>query len=219
MGNDVNFNTPDRSGRLLLLGVFALSFSWIPIIAISSAIILFVKAFRTFERSESKGVIASAVALGIVSLLLGLGSSVAGARLAIKLENQKSIRLVHEQIDRLETEIRSPEDAREIARQWASIDISQCPEDYQDAYRAVVALFFDMADQVEKVKNPWVYLRVFLESLASAMSKNWKATPDLVEKDQALQTRMNLVITEFSLVCAKYGIFIIGPGKGILTEP
>jgi len=219
VGNDVKLTAPDRSGRLLLLGIFALAFSWIPIIAIPSAIVLFVKAFRTFEGSESKGMIASSVGLGALALFLGIGSSIAGLSLVLdtnqRVGARESLLRVHEQIGQLETEMRSPEHAREVAGQWASIDISNCPEDYQEAYRSVVRLFFDLADHVENLKNPWENVRLFFEALASAMSERGGPTPALLVRDQELQERMNRVFSEFCLVCAKYGIRSIEPGKGL----
>lgn len=215
MGNETKSETPDRSGWLFVLGVFALSFSWLRIVAIPSAVAAVIFAAREFRASESKGLLVGVIGLGVVALFLGLGNSIAGVRVALesnqRQEDQRSILRVHEQLDQLETEIKSPEHAREIARQWASIDISRCPEDYQEAYRDVVALFLDIADHVEKLKSPWELARVFFEGLSKSIFGGGQ--PALLAKDAEFQERMNRVISQFSLVCAKYGIQMIEPGK------
>ncbi|MDF1862600.1 MAG: hypothetical protein P1U87_20450 [Verrucomicrobiales bacterium] len=207
---------PDRSGWLFVLGVFALSFSWLPIVAIPSAVAVVIFSARAFRESESKGLLVGVIGLGVVALFLGLGNSIAGVRVALennqRQEAQRNILRVHEKIDQLETEIKSPEHAREIARQWASIDISRCPGEYQEAYREVVTLFFDIADHVEKLKSPWERARVFLEGLSKSVFGGGQPSP--LAKDAELQERMNRVISQFSLVCAKYDIRMVEPGKG-----
>ncbi len=200
---------PPRPGLMMGLASFALVTSLIPILSLPAAVGALVMAIRRAKNPNIRFSVLAATAMAAISIPVALVSAVDGAMQAHAF-NQ--IHRVHLQMDRvMSVEIKSGRHIQKMVRQLATIDVSACPEDYQEVYREMIEIFTILAFHATRNEEIGTKVRFFLETLIESFGGDLSALEDIRIQDEQLQLRLELVANKLRLVCAKYGVVMAEP--------
>ncbi|MEM6914918.1 MAG: hypothetical protein AAF491_00025 [Verrucomicrobiota bacterium] len=198
---------PDRAGWMVGLAAFALVTSLIPILSVPAAISALIMGIRRITIPAIKVPAIAAIAMAGISLPVALISAVAGVVNADASNNANSICQVHEQMDeRMSVEIQSGEHMQRIVQQLASIDVSDCPDDYQEVYGELIEVLTVLAFHAARNEKLTTQVGLFIETLIESFGNDLSAMEDIRLRDEELELRLELVGNKLRLVCAKYGV-------------
>jgi len=195
---------PERPGLMMRLASFALVTCLIPILSLPAAVGALVMAIRRAKNPNIRFSVLAAMAMAAISIPVALVSAVDGAMQAHAF-NQ--IQRVHLQMGHvMSEEIKSGKHTQQMVQQLATIDVSACPEDYQEVYREMIEIFTILAFHAARNEEIGTKVRFFLETLIESFGGDLSALEDIRIQDEQLQLRLELVANKLRLVCAKYGI-------------
>lgn len=198
---------PDRAGWMVGLAAFALVTSLIPILSVPAAISALVMGVRRITIPAAKVPAIAAVAMAGISFPIALISVVVGVLTVDDLDDANTIYRVHRQMDeRMSVEIQSGEHMQKIVQQLASIDVSDCPDDYQEVYGELIEILTVLAFRTARNEKLTTKVGLFIETLIESFGNDLSAMEDIRLRDEELELRLELVGNKLRLVCAKYGV-------------
>ncbi len=200
---------PERPGLMMGLATFALVSSLIPILSLPAAVGALVMAIRRAKNLNIRFSVLAATAMAAISIPVALVSAVDGVMQANAF-NQ--INRVHLQMDRvMAVEIQSGKHIQQMVQQLAKIDVSACPEDYQEVYAELIGVMTDLAFYAAQNEDIGKQILIFVENLLESFGGDMSGLGDIRLQDEELMRRMNQVENKLRLVCAKYGVVMAGP--------
>jgi hypothetical protein len=200
---------PERPGLMMGLASFALVTSLIPILSLPAAVGALVMAIRRAKNPNIRFSVLAATAMAAISIPVALVSAVDGVMQANAF-NQ--INRVHLQMDRvMAVEIQSGKHIQQMVQQLAKIDVSACPEDYQEVYAELIGVMTDLAFYAAQNEDIGKQILIFVENLLESFGGDMSGLGDIRLQDEELMRRMNQVENKLRLVCAKYGVVMAGP--------
>jgi len=200
---------PERPGLMMGLATFALVSSLIPILSLPAAVGALVMAIRRAKNLNIRFSVLAATAMAAISIPVALVSAVDGARQA---DAFNQIHRVHLQMDRvMAVEIKSGKHIQQMVQQLATIDVSACPEDYQEVYAELIGVMTDLAFYAAQNEKIGKQILIFVENLLESIGGDMSGLEESRLQDEALMRRMTQVENKLRLVCAKYGVFMAEP--------
>ena len=200
---------PERPGLMMGLATFALVSSLIPILSLPAAVGALVMAIRRAKNPNIRFSLLAATAMAAISIPVALVSAVDGVMQANAF-NQ--IHRVHLQMDRvMAVEIQSGKHIQQMVQQLAKIDVSACPEDYQEVYAELIGVMTDLAFYAAQNEKIGKQILIFVENLLESIGGDMSGLEESRLQDEALMRRMTQVENKLRLVCAKYGVFMAEP--------
>ena len=192
------------------LGALALLFSLIPILSIPAAVGAMVLGIPRLGERRTKVPSIIAIVLATLSIPVAITSAISGVAQANalneRLRGKANIEWVHREMSKcMGGEIQSAEHMQRVVRMWARIDVSGCPEEYQEVYEEMIEVATDVAFYTAKNNEAKRTVLIFLESLIQTVLGDASGSEDLRLRDEELQLRMERVQNKLGLVCAKYG--------------
>jgi len=199
-----------RTGLTLGLGVGALLFSLIPILSVPAAVGALVLGIPRMKDPRTKVPAIIAIVLAALSIPVAITSAISGVMQANayydRVEAKENIEWVHREMSkRMGGEIQSPEHLQRIVQQWARINISGCPDDYQEVYEEMIEVSTDVAFYMVRNSDAKSIIQIFFEDLIQAVMGDASGLEQLRIQDENLKRRMEQVQNKLGLVCAKYG--------------
>ncbi len=195
---------PERTWLMMGLASFALVSSLIPILSLPAAVGALVMAIRRAKNPNIRFSVLAATAMAAISIPVAVVSAVDGARQANAFNQIHRVHLQMGQV--MSVEIKSGKHIQQMVRQLATIDVSNCPGDYQEVYREMIEIFTILAFHAARNEEIGTKVRFFLETLIESFGGDLSDLEDIRLQDEQLQLRLELVANKLRLVCAKYGI-------------
>lgn len=200
---------PERPGLMMGLASFALVSSLIPILSLPAAVGALVMAIRRAKNPNIRFSVIAATAMAAISIPVALVSAVDGARQA---DAFNQIHRVHLQMDRvMAVEIQSGKHIQQMVQQLAKIDVSACPEDYQEVYAELIGVMTDLAFYAAQNEDIGKQILIFVENLLESFGGDMSGLGDTRLADEQLMRRLAQVENKLRLVCAKYGVVMAEP--------
>jgi hypothetical protein len=200
---------PERPGLMLGLASFALVTFLTPILSLPAAVGALVMAIRRARTPHIKFPVLAAMAMAAISIPVALVSAVDGVMQAHAF-NQ--IHRVHFQMGQvMGEEIQSGKHMQQMVQQLATIDVSSCPEDYQEVYAELIGVMTDLAFYAAQNENIGKQILIFVENLLESFGGDMSGLQDIRIQDEELMRRLAQVENKLRLVCAKYGVFMAEP--------
>jgi len=202
---------PERPGLMMGLASFALVTSLIPILSLPAAAGALVMAIRRAKNPNIRFSVLAATAMAAISIPVALVSAVDGA---MQADAFNQIHRVHLQMDRvMAVEIQSGKHLQQMVQQLATIDVSACPEDYQEVYAELIGVMTDLGFHAAQNEDIWKQILIFVENLLESFGGDMSGLQDIRLEEEALMRRMNQVENKWRLVCAKYGVVMAEPAS------
>jgi len=200
---------PERTWLMMGLASFALVTSLIPILSLPAAVGALVMAIRRAKNPNIRFSVLAATAMAAISIPVALVSAVDGA---MQADAFNQIHRVHLQMDRvMAVEIKSGKHIQQMVQQLATINVSACPEDYQEVYAELIGVMTDLAFYAAQNEKIGKQILIFVENLLESIGGDMSGLEESRLQDEALMRRMTQVENKLRLVCAKYGVFMAEP--------
>lgn len=204
---------PKRTGLMVGLASFALVTSLIPILSVPAAVGALVMAIRRLRNPDTRFSVLAAMAMSAISIPVALTSAVDGALQAKayndEMSARKSIYQVHLQMDQvMGVEIQSGKHIQQMVQQLAGIDVSACPEEYQEVYGELIEVMTDLAFNAANNENIGKQILIFVENLIESFGGDMSGLEDVRLQDEELMRRVEQAGNKLRLVCAKYGVLM-----------
>lgn len=200
---------PPRPGLMMGLASFALVTSLIPILSLPAAVGALVMAIRRAKNPNIRFSLLAATAMAAISIPVALVSAVDGA---MQADAFNQIHRVHLQMGQvMSVEIKSGRHIQKMVRQLATIDVSACPEDYQEVYAELIGVMTDLAFYAAQNEDIGKQILIFVENLLESFGGEMSGLGDTRLADEQLMRRLAQVENKLRLVCAKYGVVMAEP--------
>jgi hypothetical protein len=98
-----------------------------------------------------------------------------------------------------------------MVQQLATIDVSACPEDYQEVYAELIGVMTDLAFYAAQNEDIGKQILIFVENLLESFGGDMSGLGDTRLADEQLMRRLAQVENKLRLVCAKYGVVMVEP--------
>jgi len=204
-------NLPERPGLMLGLASFALVTSLTPILSLPAAVGAFVMAIRRAKTPPIKISVLAAMAMVAISIPVALVSAVDGVMQAHAFNQINRVHLQMGQV--MGEEIQSGKHIQRMVQQLATIDVSACPEDYQEVYAELIGVLTDLGFYAVQNEDIGKQILIFVENLLESFGGDMSGLQDIRLEEEALMRRMNQVENKWRLVCAKYGVVMAEPAS------
>lgn len=200
---------PERPGLMMGLASFALVTSLIPILSLPAAVGALVMAIRRAKNPNIRFSVLAATAMAAISIPVALVSAVDGAMQAHAFNQIHRVHLQMGQV--MSVEIKSGRHIQKMVRQLATIDVSACPEDYQEVYAELIGVMTDLAFYAAQNEDIGKQILIFVENLLESFGGEMSGLGDTRLADEQLMRRLAQVENKLRLVCAKYGVVMAEP--------
>ena len=204
-------NLPERPGLMLGLASFALVTCLTPILSLPTAVGALVMAIRRAKTPPIRISVLAAMAMAAISIPVALVSAVDGVMQAHAFNQIQRVHLQMGQV--MGEEIQSGKHMQQMVQQLATIDVSACPEDYQEVYAELIEVLTDLGFYAVQNEEIWKQILIFVENLLESFGGDMSGLQDIRLEEETLMRRMNQVENKWRLVCAKYGVVMAEPAS------
>lgn len=202
---------PERPGLMMGLASFALVTCLIPILSLPAAVGALVMAIRRAKTPPIKISVLAAMAMAAISIPVALVSAVDGVMQAHAFNQIQRVHL--QMVKVMGEEIQSGKHIQRMVQQLATIDVSACPEDYQEVYAELIGVLTDLGFYAAQNEDIGKQILIFVENLLESFGGDMSGLQDIRLEEEALLRRMNQVENKWRLVCAKYGVVMAEPAS------